>query len=144
MKKVTVFFSKKLRDVIERDEEFKKLPVLGYALNLVSYVIEMGATGYGPKPSFPIVCPPFRSEPFLLLPQGIPQEENEVVRTVMWAYQQSNRIEAHIHTGVVPVCLSVEISFYPGKKGPGGKILPSYILKGGVDSDGVRMLDDYE
>ena len=142
MKKVTVFFSKKLRDIIAKDKEFAKLPVLQYALDLVNYVILMGATKRFPKPSFPIVCPTFSSEPFLLLPKGEPKGESDTLRDVAWYYQKANRIEAHIRPGTVDVCLAIDIHFFPGKKGPGGIILPSYTLRGGVDSTGVRMLEE--
>lgn len=130
MKKVTLLFGKTLSSAVETDEEFRSYPILGNALALVTYVVEMAATGKTPqRRAFEVFASP-ESEAVLF-------PNSSMLTTLSEAYRNAGRIEVNLWTEhALKVAVAVDFAFYPKGKGPW-----LLTLHGRVDSQYVRMLN---
>jgi len=130
MKKVSLFFSKALDDLLKNDSEFRESPYLKYALQIIPFVIEMGVTGKAPEPPFPLLPSAEYGMEFIF-----PEKDSlDLISRVYW---ESGRIEAHLYVDPdFPVLIAIDITFYP----KGKKVEALLCLHGKVDSQYVRLL----
>jgi hypothetical protein len=125
MKKVSVFFSKRVQELLETDQQFKQMPLLHYALGLINYVVETGATG---------INNPFPLPVFTVGENNLLKDGNKLVGLLVPAYQKAGRIEVFVRTGTIDVCLVTEISFFPKGKSEN----PFLMLEAGMEPSAVR------
>lgn len=124
MKKVTQFYDKQLRRLLEMDEEFKQTQMIHFAHSLVNYVVEISILRTPVLTSFNVVSPSTLTTP-----------SEEILAVLKEAYEKTSRIEAHLFVGVADACIGINIDFI-SKNGA-----PILSFLGGVDSMGVRKLD---
>ena len=127
MKKVSVFYDKKLQQLIGCDRGFTDLPLIGHVWTLIGFVVEMATTGVIPKFTRPLSTD---GRPSLFDPTP------EDVNLLTSAYKQSGRIEIFVRPGNVDVCLGVNIEFLPMGR-PGTSILS---IEGVIEPSALRSL----
>ncbi len=136
MKKLTVTYSSKLQAEIARTEgrhQWRNLPLMAHVYGLIAHVHQIAMTGEISKPSVPVITPGHSH--YTLLGDHLPTSEEDLAN-LSQVYHSSKRIEVQVFTGLVEVCLGVNILFY----GKGKNNVPLLILEGALDSDGIRYL----
>jgi len=133
MKKATLFFSPRLDELIKTEERWRKLPLFGYALTIVVYVVQIAALRYMTRLPLPLVAPSNGSREIVSELACSSCEPTNCV--LVGAYNEAQRIEAHMRTGIADASIGIDIKFFRRQ----GKD-PFVVLEAGVDSDGLRLL----
>ncbi len=133
MDKINCCFTKELKRKIETDDEWRDVPALQHALNIVTYITTMGALQRIPIRGFPSRCLVRGSHG--LLPGG--HTHTREINRVITEYKRSSRIAVQIGLGTIDEILVINIYFYPAGK----RAKPNLHIKGCVEGeDGVRHL----